>query len=218
MKKNRKHLSSRGQEQGESSTGSLSESPEHVRESQRTQDPKGNLGGPSTKLASTIKQFRQFCFDVVNNSNVQTVIICLILVNSIMMGVATFEFDATTRSAFDLTDRVFLIIFTAELLLQVIGRGIMGVLSDGWLCFDTVVIVASWSLEQLQVARAFRVFRTLRLATRLESLKSLVQALARVAPSVSGICALLLLVMYIYGVMCTVLFSGEIFAFQLHSG
>ena len=96
--------------------------------------------------------------------------------------------------------------FTIELLLQFIYRG-LALFTDGWLIFDFVIIIMSWSLESLQIVRTFRVFRALRLVTRVEVLKKLVMALFAVGPRMSAISALLLLIFYIYAVMMTILFG-----------
>jgi hypothetical protein len=68
-----------------------------------------------------------------------------------------------------------------ELALQFIYRDIKLFL-DGWLVFDFCIVLMSWSLESLQVVRTFRVFRALRLVTRVRVLKNLVSALFSVGP------------------------------------
>jgi hypothetical protein len=161
-----------------------------------------------------LRKFRHFCGALVNQPRVQVCIIALIAVNAFMMGLATFDFVTDSRDAtraFDVIDETLLIIFTVEIGLQVIYHGLWRVLTDGWMCFDFLVVVGSWLLGGVQIIRAFRVFRAFRLVARLDSLKKLVQALIDVAPSVAGILSLLALVMYIFAVMCTILF-GDLFA------
>jgi len=157
-----------------------------------------------------VTTFRDFCGELVNNPYVQIGIIILILVNAIMMGIATFGFvdnNPPVARGFELADRAFLIIFTVELGLQFIYRG-LSLFVDGWLLFDLIIVVLSWSLESLQIVRAFRVFRAFRLITRLEVLKNLVLALFAVAPSMGAIIALLCLILYIYAVLCTEMFRS----------
>jgi hypothetical protein len=160
-------------------------------------------------VPSRIGKIREACGRIVNNERVQIAIILMIIVNAIMMGIGTFDFvtdDPDMNAAWETTDQVFLIIFTVELALQLIYHG-ANLFADGWLVFDFFIVVMSWSLESLQVIRAFRVFRALRLVTRMTILKNLVVALFAVAPSIGAIMALLLLILYIYAVMCTVLFK-----------
>lgn len=123
-----------------------------------------------------INQMRYRCGTIVNNENVQFFIVILIAVNAIMMGVGTFDIvteNPEIDQAFETTDKVFLIIFTIELCMQFVFHG-WRLLLDGWLVFDLVVIAMSWSFSQVQIIRAFRIFRALRLITRIEVMKNLV--------------------------------------------
>jgi Ion transport protein len=123
-----------------------------------------------------VNQFRYHCGMVVNNSYVQLLIILLIGVNAIMLGLATFDFiklDPHLNQAFETTDFVFLIIFTIELGMQFIYHGFR-LLLDGWLVFDLIIVVSSWSFASVQIVRAFRIFRALRLITRIKILKHLI--------------------------------------------
>ena len=127
-----------------------------------------------------------------------------------MMGIATFDFvqdNPDASNAFDLVDKIFLIIFTIELGLQFIYRDFRLFL-DGWLLFDFAIVIMSWSLESLQIVRTLRIFRALRLVTRVKVLKNLVSALFSVGPRIFAIFCLLVLIFYIYAVMCTELFKN----------
>jgi hypothetical protein len=107
-----------------------------------------------------IHDFRQLSGAIVNHAKAQLIIVLLIAVNAIMMGIGTFDFvteNSALDAAFETVDNVFLIIFTIELVLQFIYRGLTLFL-DGWLVFDLVIIVMSWSFQSLQIIRAFRKF------------------------------------------------------------
>lgn len=157
----------------------------------------------------SVNYIREKCGAFVNDEWSQLVIVVLIVINSIMMGIGTFDFvtdNPDVERVFEAVDRVFLIIFTIELALQFIYRG-FSLFTDGWLVFDFVIIVLSWSLESLQIVRAFRIFRALRLITRIDALKKLIMALFAVIPRMTAITALLLLVFYIFSVLFTQLFK-----------
>jgi hypothetical protein len=156
-----------------------------------------------------IGKIREACGRIVKNEHVQLVIILMIVINAVMMGIGTFDFvtdDPDVNAAWEKTDQAFLIVFTVELALQLVYHG-PRLFADAWLVFDFFIVVLSWSMESLQVIRAFRVFRAFRLVTRMTVLKNLIEALFAVAPSIGVIMALLLLILYIYGVVCTVLFK-----------
>ena len=153
------------------------------------------------------RNFRSLCGTVVNHPRVQLAMVALISLNALLMGVATFDFSESVAEIFEAVDRIFLIIFTIELGLHLIHLGLKLFL-DGWLVFDFAIILVSWSFATLQVIRAFRILRSLRLLTRVKVLKNLISALLSVVPKLAAICTLLLLVFYIFAVMMTQLFKN----------
>ena len=161
------------------------------------------------KAESYLWRFRMACGSSVENPNVQFVIIFFILANAIILGVETFDFvtdDPKVDRIFNMIDTSFLIVFTVELGLQMIYRGV-ALFEDSWLIFDFIFVAISWSVEWLQVARSVRVFRAFRLVTRIESLRTLILAIGNVMPNLSAIAFLMLLVFYIFAVLFTQLFG-----------
>ena len=147
---------------------------------------------------------------LVNHKYVQLTMVVLIAINAILMGIGTYNFvtdDESVSYAFQLTDDVFLVIFTLELCLHFISLG-FHLFADGWLVFDFLVIVVSWSFDSVQIIRAFRIFRALRMVTRVKVLKNLLTALFSVIPKLAAILLLLLVIFYIFAVMMTQLFKN----------
>jgi len=167
----------------------------------------------SSKLPSwlqTINNGRKYIGEKVNDHRVQNFILLLISINSIMMGIATFPFvkeNPDMSDKFDLADQIFLVIFTVESGLQLLYYGWF-LFTDSFLVFDLLIVIMSWALEGTQVIRAFRIFRALRLITRIEVMKNLVLALFSVIPKMTAIAMLLMLIFFIFGVMMTTLFKG----------
>jgi hypothetical protein len=162
----------------------------------------------SKSAGSPLRRFRLFCGAIVEAPHVQIAVIFLIIINALLMGLATFDFvtnDPSVDDSFQFVDRIFLTIFTVELGLQLIYRGVF-LFVDGWLVFDFVIVVMSWSLESMQIIRSFRIFRAFRLVTRIGPLRELVLALGNVMPRLNAIFVLLALVFYVYGVLFTQLF------------
>ena len=156
-----------------------------------------------------VRQTRLWCGKVVEAPISQLAIVLLILLNGLLLGVATFDFvtdDPDVQQGFTVVDRIFLYIFTLEMLLQLAYRG-KSYFQDGWMIFDFIVVVSSWSLESLQIMRALRVFRAMRLVTRVGPMKDLVTAIGAVMPRIYAIGLLLLLIFYIFAVLFTQLFS-----------
>lgn len=112
---------------------------------------------------------------LVNNTRVQFMIVLLIVINAVMMGIATYDIvkkNPDVDAAFEKIDEIFLIIFTVELCMQFVYLG-WRLLLDGWLLFDLIIILTSWSFSSVQIIRAFRIFRALRLVTRIKIMKNL---------------------------------------------
>lgn len=171
----------------------------------------------SAKPDSKLWRARMYCGQLVNNEYVQITIICLIILNALLMGISTFDFvtehtckstgDACIEDWFQRIDTVFLVIFTVEVTMQLFYLGVT-LFADGWLVFDFLIVVFSWSFESLQIVRAFRIFRAFRLITRVKPLRDLVLAIGAVMPRMYAIAALLLLIFYIFSVLFTELFSA----------
>ena len=146
----------------------------------------------------------------VNDGRVQAAMLFLILVNAIMMGVATFpivKYDARLMNIFEWAYLILLVLFTIESAMQLLYHGYK-IYEDGFLLFDLIIVIMSWSLEGSQVVRAFRILGALRLITRIRVMRQLILALFSVVPKMSAIFMLLMLIFYIFSVMFTQLFKG----------
>ena len=108
------------------------------------------------------------CKVLLENEAFQSFMIILIIINSIMMGIATFDFvteDEYTAFVFERIDLAFLVIFTIEIIMHFIYRG-RELFGKKWLLFDLMVISFSWAFTSMQVFRAFRIVRATRLISR----------------------------------------------------
>lgn len=125
---------------------------------------------------------RDYSGRIVNNQGFQIFIVVLILLNSLLIGVSTFDFvedNDEVYYAFRVLDFAFLIIFTIELIMQFLYHG-YNLFFDGWLVFDLFIVVMSWALESISVLRAlrlrsFRIFRVFRITSRVRALRRLVE-------------------------------------------
>jgi hypothetical protein len=173
-----------------------------------TSEQSAEVSGFKVKLQQ-FQDLRRICGEFVNDKRVQTTIVWLIAINAAMMGIGTskkIKNNDNASDAFEAIDLAFLVIFTVELGMQFVYHG-WRILVDGWLLFDTIIIVTSWSFSEIQIIRAFRIFRALRLITRIKVMKNLILALFGVIPRMLAIGVLLFLVSYIFAVMFTQLFK-----------
>lgn len=161
-----------------------------------------------SKQSRRLSTAREYVGAIVQSSIFQTMILLLIIVNALMMGIATFDFvskNPDIDNMFETCDFFFLLIFTVESGLQLFYHG-KKFTEDSWLCFDFGIVVFSWLFSAAQIIRSFRVFRVLRVTTHMKTMRDLIEALFKTIPRLLGVATLLILIMYIFSVMFTELF------------
>jgi len=147
-----------------------------------------------------------FCGGIVNDARFGQLVVFLIFINSIMMGIGTFDVVRENQGfeeLFDVVDKSMLIFFSVEMCMHFAYRGAWGIIQDGWLTFDVIVVSMSWVVMGGQVMRTMRALRAFRLVTRVKNLRDLVHVLLGVVPRLLMIALLLMLVFYVFGVMFT---------------
>lgn len=176
------------------------------------EDGRARLVRPFSRefLFENLQLIRKACGLLVNSNRTQTLLVMLIAVDALMIGIATYPFvrlDPKLTKAFNIFDSICLIVFTAELIMQFIFHG-WRMFLDGWLLFDTSIVVTSWALSHIQFARSFRILRAFRLITRAQIMQNMLLAIIRTMPRMNAIILLLTLVSYIFSVMLTDLFKN----------
>lgn len=143
----------------------------------------------------------------VNNPKVEGTILTMVVINALLITLATFSFvydNKQVTDAFDIIDFIFLTIFTVESAMQLFYNGPRRFIKDKWLVFDLFIVIVSWSFGSVQM---FRSLRVVRLLGKIETLKTLLASMVHVAPTLFAILSLLILVIYIFGVIFTMLFK-----------
>ena len=166
-----------------------------------------------------VDNIRRKIYNVVVKDTFQSTIIAMILLNSILMGIATYlpehdteEYNDASKSIQNAVDIIaiidfaFLVVFTIELILNV-TIFLDKVFKDKWLLFDAAIITVSWAFYSFVVMRSFRIFRMFRLFGRLKPLKQIVGAVASTAEGLTSIVFVLFILFYIFAVMFTELYK-----------
>lgn len=149
------------------------------------------------------------CGFIINDTRVQKFLLFLIILNSIILGILTFDFISNTPflyKCFTWLDFISLCIFSIEICMQIIYRQ-FDTLKDGWLVWDMIVIGMSLIIESIKVGRGFRIIRASRMLYRIHGLRSLIKALHECIAKIFSVAILLLLIVYVYGVILTSLFK-----------
>lgn len=139
----------------------------------------------------------------------------LVVLNALAMAFAHSPMEATAAAAMDITNTVFLAIFTVELLVRLAAHGCGRPLyKDWWLVFDFVIVTASIALRSVnteagvQAARALRIARLFRVMHLSRRLRVLVDTLASSVTALGSVTFTLVLVLFVYAVMGMQLFGA----------
>jgi voltage-gated sodium channel len=147
---------------------------------------------------------REFIGRIVNSRPSSLFILWLIIINSILMGISTFDFvskNPEINRNFEKVDFIFLIMFTVEAGLKIFHEGRKSC-KDSWLVFDTSIVIFSWLLSGgVTVVRALRVLRALRLIARVSGLRALIETIGNSWSRLLSIFSLMLLFIYVFGVL-----------------
>jgi voltage-gated sodium channel len=121
-------------------------------------------------------------------------IISLIVINAILLGMETMrDLPEGIFTALFTVNRVILGVFVVELILRILAHRIVA----------AALIAPS---GPFQVVRALRILRVLRLVSTVPSLRRVVNGLLDAVPGIGSVLVLLILILYIAGVMATMLF------------
>lgn len=185
-----------------------------------TKKKKSEVEENTTKAATTsLAKARKLCGRIVNDKYVQGVVIFVILVNSVLIALGTFDFvadDPSLYSALEIVNYVFLGLYTVESAMQLFYHGLQ-LFKDGWLTFDFILITLSWSLALSPAFRVFRVLRLVHVLPKLKAMRTITGTLFNAIPKISAIGGILLIFFYVFAVMFTTLFkdvplSGDYFS------
>jgi hypothetical protein len=158
------------------------------------------------------------CNKIISTTIFETVTILVIVANSFVLALE----DPTAEDQsplFKVIDDVFLVCYTVEMVLKIIGLGfIMGkgaYIRDSWNILDFVIVMSAYvSLLQsggganLSVLRSFRVLRPLRTISSVEGLKLLVTALLSALPLLRDAIIIVLFFFFIFAIAGLQLISG----------
>lgn len=117
------------------------------------------------------------------------------------------------------TDDIFMLIYTFELLLKIIGYGFTktekGILKDSWNFFDALIVTITWinySLKNLHInlspLRALKILKPLKTISKIPKLKMLIITIFKSLPFIFDILFVNVFVLCVYSITGLVLFNG----------
>ena len=180
---------------------------------------------------------RQWCSTVVESEKFDQFIIVIILLSSLCLGIegppdAEYLRDQPTiRSILEVLDITFFLIFWFECICKIISTGFLltrgAYLTDGWNQLDFTVVVlttidfvlrycesCSGDYTWVKVFRVARVMRPLRVATKFDNIKVIVDALLSAAGGVTAVLGLAAFLFLVFGVLGLNMFAGKFWTCQ----
>ncbi len=141
----------------------------------------------------------------------QHVITALIVINGIILGLATSKgLMAQYGTILNTLDMAIVGIFTVEIILRITVYR-LAFFKDPWSLFDFFVVAISLipASDNLSILRALRVLRLFRLLTIVPQMRMIIAALLKVIPGIGSISMVLMLFFYVFAIMATNLFADS---------
>ncbi len=159
------------------------------------------------------KNLRATLKHLVESKPFNVTIMTIIIINTILIGLETYPaIYLTNKDFFLIADKLFLFIFTIEIILKIIADRTR-FFKNNWNLFDFAIVFGSIILYQthfVSVLRILRVLRVLRTISTIPSLRRLVNALFMAIPAIGSVSVLMGIFFYIYAIIGTAFF-GELF-------
>ena len=159
---------------------------------------------------------------IVTWKHFDTIIIILIIINSILLGIIDYEnpdSDSWRNRIVHRCEPFFTAAFTLEALLKIISIGFVmhkgSYLRDAWNWLDFVVVVTSLlsilpGVGNVSGIRTFRLFRPLRSFTSMPSMKTLIATILSSLVQLGEILILFGIVFFIFSILGVSLWAGDI--------
>ncbi len=135
----------------------------------------------------------------------------LIVFNAITLGMQTSKtLTANWGTLLNVIDHIVLVIFVIEIVIRIYVHG-FAFFKRPWNWFDFIIVSIALlpTNGNLSVLRAFRILRTLRLVSSVDSMRKVVDGLLTALPGMASIMALMGLIFYVFAVMATMMFGPK---------
>ena len=151
-------------------------------------------------------------------------VIFLICVSSVLLAVDSpnIDPDSQLKKALNITDVVFVTVFTLEALVKMFALGMKRYFAVGWNVMDFVIVVigligailelsGSSTMQAARSMRSFRALRPMRMASRAEGMRIVIEALFQAIPPIMNVALVCILFYLIFGILGLNLFMGKLY-------
>lgn len=160
----------------------------------------------NVKLPIERSKVRQF----VDSERFNNIVFIAILASSISIGFETYDWGNTGNNLLLYLDWIFMSIFVTEILFKIYAMR-FDFFRDPWCLFDFIIVAIALfpSSGVFRVFRVFRVLRAFRLVSRIPELKLVAESLFYSVRGLAAVATLLMVVIYVFAVLSTVLFQNS---------
>lgn len=165
------------------------------------------LHDDSAPLERPAGYVRGTCYAICQNENFEGLILFLVILNAILMGTERYDQPEAWTSMLFTINLVFVVIFTLEMIIKVVGLGMNAYFNDGWNCMDFVIVIGCLvmvpldGIVNLQALRPFRLFMIFRMIRRWRGIRLMVCTLLMSLPALFNVASLLFLAFFIFAVL-----------------
>ena len=144
---------------------------------------------------------------IVDSERFNNIVFIAILASSISIGFETYDWGENGNNFLIYLDWIFMSIFVTEILFKIYAMR-FDFFRDPWCVFD-FIIVGIALFPTSGVFRVFRVLRAFRLVSRIPELKLVAESLFYSVRGLAAVATLLMVVIYVFAVLSTVLFQNS---------
>lgn len=144
---------------------------------------------------------------LVEHSYFHMIITSIIFLNGVVVVAETYT---PGNSWLLVIEKIILVIFVLEIMIKMVGFGFKRFFSNGWNCFDFLIVAGSLAFLATPFVSALRLVRVLRLfrmIPAIPSLRKIIDSLLRSLPALTGVLGLTLLIFSIYAIIGTTFFK-----------
>mmetsp|Transcript_58370 Transcript_58370/g.186060 ORF Transcript_58370/g.186060 Transcript_58370/m.186060 type:complete len:1610 (+) Transcript_58370:485-5314(+) len=150
-------------------------------------------------------------------------IIALICLSSLVLAIDSPGLSGKAKDVISVVDLIFVILFAIEMVLKVLVLGFVfhkgAYLRSSWNILDFFIVVVGFinlsggdQLSALRALRTFRALRPIRMASRNEGMKVVINALFKAIPGIGNVSLVCLLFYLIFGILGINLLKGTYYS------
>lgn len=162
------------------------------------------------------KTLRPATLSIISYKQFDYTIVAFIVLNALILSLEKYPMSDTLEDVLNISNYIFTFIFTIEMILKLIGLGIVGYLSDQWNIFDGIIVIVSLidifmpsSNSSFTALRTFRLLRVFKLLKFLHGLRELLETVLSTLTDLKYFSLILTLFVFIYALIGVQFFRGK---------